>query len=318
MLAPWKKRYDKSDSEIKRRDITLPTKVLLVKAMVFPVVMYGWESRTIKKAEHQRIDTLEVWCWRRSLRVPWAAKRSNQSILKEVNPKYTFEGLMLKLKLQYFGHLMQRADSFPWCWERLKTEGGDDKEEMVGWHHQLNGHESEQTPGDGEGQESLVCYSPWGCKESYTTERLNKLEARQSLNMAKICQPKWWETLSLQAVSDLGSNPTLPLTHMEVKWKSHSPVRFFVTPWTTAHQVIYLIYLNFNSQNFFNRDTFAYFMDKKCVYTMYIVCRNVYRQEMYIVWSIKPRNMLPNIGGTNYMWLFKSNLDRLKLNKISI
>ena len=134
--------------------------------------------------------------------------------------------------------------------------------------------------------------------------------------MAKICQPKWWETLSLQAVSDLDSNPTLPLTHMEVKWKSHSPVRFFVTPWTTAHQVIYLIYLNFNSQNFLNRDTFAYFMDKKCVYTMYIVCGNVYRQEMYIVWSIKPRNMLPNIGGTNYMWLFKSNLDRLKLNKI--
>ena len=107
MLAPWKKRYDKSDSEIKKRDITLPTKVRLVKAMVFPVVMYGWESWTIKKAEHQRIDTLKLWCWRRSLRVPWAAKRSNQSILKEIDPNYTFEGLMLKLKRQYFGHLMQ-------------------------------------------------------------------------------------------------------------------------------------------------------------------------------------------------------------------
>ena len=99
------------DSIFKSRDITLPTKVCLVKAMVFPVVMYGCESWTIKKAEHRRIDAFELWCWRRRLRGPWTARRSNQSILKEISPEYSLEGLMLKLKLQYFGHLMQRTDS---------------------------------------------------------------------------------------------------------------------------------------------------------------------------------------------------------------
>ena len=99
------------DSVLKSRDVTLPTKVHLVKVMVFPVVMYGCESWTIKKAECQRIDAFELWCWRRLLRVPWTAERSNQSILKEINPEYSLEGLMLKLKLQYFGHLMQRTDS---------------------------------------------------------------------------------------------------------------------------------------------------------------------------------------------------------------
>ena len=99
------------DSILKSRDITLPIKVLLVKAMVFPVVMYGWESWIVKKAEHQRIDIFELWWWRRLLRVPWTAKRSNQSILKEISPGCSLERLMLKLKLQYFGHLMQRADS---------------------------------------------------------------------------------------------------------------------------------------------------------------------------------------------------------------
>ena len=100
------------DSIFKSRDITLPTKVSLVKAMVFTVVMSGCESWTVKKAEHLRIDAFELWCWRRLLRVPWTAKRSNQSILKEIGPECSLEGLMLKLKLQYFGHLMQRADSF--------------------------------------------------------------------------------------------------------------------------------------------------------------------------------------------------------------
>ena len=100
------------DSIFKSRDITWPTKVRLVKAMVFPVVMYGCESRTIKKTEHQRIDSFELWCRRRLLRVPWTARRSNQSILKEISPEYSLEGLMLKLKLQYFGHLMPRTDSF--------------------------------------------------------------------------------------------------------------------------------------------------------------------------------------------------------------
>ena len=100
------------DSILKSRDITLPTKVCLVKAMVFPVVMYECESWTIKKAEHPRTDAFELWCWRRLLRVPWTARRSNQSILKEISPEYSLEGLTLKLKLQYFGHLMRRADSF--------------------------------------------------------------------------------------------------------------------------------------------------------------------------------------------------------------
>ena len=100
------------DSILKSRNITLPTKVRLVKAMVFPVVMYGCESCTIKKAERRRIDAFELWCWRRLLRVPWTARRSSQSILKEISPGYLLEGLMLKLKLQYFGHLMQRGDSF--------------------------------------------------------------------------------------------------------------------------------------------------------------------------------------------------------------
>ena len=99
------------DSMLKSRDITLPTKVRLVKAMVFPVVMYGCESWTVKEAEHRRIDAFELWCWRRLLRVPWTARRSNQSILKEISPECSLEGLMLKLKLQYFGHLIQRADS---------------------------------------------------------------------------------------------------------------------------------------------------------------------------------------------------------------
>ena len=112
MLDFGRKVMTKLDSLLKSRDITLPTKVRLVKAMVFPVDMYGCESWTIKKAEHWRIDAFELWCWKRLLRVPWTARRSNQSILKEISPGYSLEGLMLKLKLQYFGHLMGRADSF--------------------------------------------------------------------------------------------------------------------------------------------------------------------------------------------------------------
>ena len=111
------------DSILKSRDITLPTKVHLVKAMVFPVVMYGCESWTIKKAESQIIDTFELWCWRRLLRVPWTARRSNYSILKEISPEYTLEGRMLKLKLQYFGHLMQRTDSLEYTLMLGKIEG---------------------------------------------------------------------------------------------------------------------------------------------------------------------------------------------------
>ena len=111
------------DSILKSRDITLSTKVRLVKAMVFPVVMYGCESWTVKKAECRRIDAFELWCWRRLLRVPWTARRSNQSILKEISPEYSLEGLMLKVKFQYFGHLMRRADSFEKTLMLGKIEG---------------------------------------------------------------------------------------------------------------------------------------------------------------------------------------------------
>ena len=112
------------DSILKSRDITLPTKICLLKAMVFPVVMYGYESWTIKKAEHCRIDAFELWCWRKHLRVPWTARRSNQSIVKEISPEYSLEGLRLKLKPQYFGHLMQRTDSSEKTQMLGKIEGG--------------------------------------------------------------------------------------------------------------------------------------------------------------------------------------------------
>ena len=123
MLAPWKKAMTNLDSIFKSRDITLSTKVHLVKAVVFPVVMYGCESWTVKKAKHQRIDAFELWCWRRLLRVPWTARRSNQCILKEISPEYSLEGLILKLKLKYFGHLMQRTDSLEKTLMLEKIEG---------------------------------------------------------------------------------------------------------------------------------------------------------------------------------------------------
>ena len=138
-LLLGRKDMTKLDSILKSRDITLPRKVHLVKAMVFPVVMYGCESWTIKKAGQQRTDAFELWCWRRLLRVPWTARRSNQSILKEVSPGCSLEGLMLKLKLQYFGHLMRRADSLEKILMLGKIEGrrrrGRQEDEMVGWHH---------------------------------------------------------------------------------------------------------------------------------------------------------------------------------------
>ena len=157
----------------------MPTRVHLVKAMFFLIVKYGCESWTIKKAKHQRIDPFELWCWRRLLRVPWTARRSNQSIPKEISPEYSLEGLMLKLKLHYFGHLMQRTDSLEktLCWERLKAGREGDERGWDGWVAWcLNGHEFEQAPVVGKGQGSMACCSPWGCKESDTTERLNWTE----------------------------------------------------------------------------------------------------------------------------------------------
>ena len=135
------------DSILKSRDITLSTKVHLAKAMVFQAVMYGCESWTLKKAEGQRIDAFELWCWGRLLRVPWTERRSNQSILKEISPEYSLEGLMLKLKLQHFDHLMWRAASLENTLMLGKIEGrrrrGWQRMRWVGWHHRLNGHEFE-------------------------------------------------------------------------------------------------------------------------------------------------------------------------------
>ena len=132
MLAPWKKSYDQQDSILKSRDITWPTKVCLVKAMIFLVVIYGYESWTIKRAKCWRTDAFKLWCWcwRKLLRVPWTARRSNQSILKEISPKYSLEGLMLKLKRQYFGHLMWRTDSL----EKTLILGNTEGRRRRGWH----------------------------------------------------------------------------------------------------------------------------------------------------------------------------------------
>ena len=145
--------------------------------MVFPVVMYGCESWTVKKAEHRIIDAFELWCWRRLLRVPWTARRSNQSILKEISPGCSLEGMMLQLKLQYFGHLMRRADSL----EKTMMLGGIGGRRKRGRQRMrwLDGitdsmdGESEWTPGVGDGQGGLACWDSWGRKESDTTERLN-------------------------------------------------------------------------------------------------------------------------------------------------
>ena len=159
------------DTILKSRDITLLAEVWVIKATVFPVVMYGCKSWAIKKADHQRTDVFLLWYWKRLLRVPWTARRSNQSILKEINPEYSLEGLMQKLKFQYLATCCEKLIHWkrPWCWERLKAGGeGDEKGRDGGWHHQLDGHEFEQTLGHGNGQGSLVCCSPWSCKESNT------------------------------------------------------------------------------------------------------------------------------------------------------
>ena len=168
-------------SILKSRDITLPTKVRLVKAMVFPVVMYGCESWTIKKAECQRIDAFDLCCWRRLLRVPWTARRSNQSILKEINPEYSLEGQVLKLKLQYFGYLMWRSDSV----EKTLMLGKIEGRRRRGWQRMrwLYGITDSTDMSLGKlrelviYREGLVCCGPWGHKESDMSEWLNWTEA---------------------------------------------------------------------------------------------------------------------------------------------
>ena len=161
------------DSILKSREITMSTKVRLVKVMVFPVVMHGCESWTIKKDETQRIDVFESWCWRGLLSIPWTARRSNQSILKEISPECSLEGLMLRLKSNTLATWCKELTHLkrPWCWER--------EDEMVGWHHWLDGDEFGWTPRVSDGQGSLACYCSWGRKESDTTERLNWTETLQ-------------------------------------------------------------------------------------------------------------------------------------------
>ena len=169
------------DSILKSRDITLSTKVCLVKVMVFPVVMHGCEIWTVKNAEHWRTDAFELWCWRRLLRVPWTARRSNQSILKEISPLCSLEGLMLKLKLQYFGYLMRRVDSL----EKTLMLGGIGGRRRRGQQRMrwLDGitdlmNMSLSKLGVGDGQGGRACFDSWGCKESDTTEWLNWSELK--------------------------------------------------------------------------------------------------------------------------------------------
>ena len=163
----------------------MPTKIRIVKAMVCPVVTYGCESWTIRKAEHWRIDGFELWCWRRLFRVPWTAMRSNQSILKEINPKYSLEKLMLKLKLQYFGHLMRRAESLEKTPMLGKIEGGRTRGwqriRWLDWHYCLDGQEFEQALGVGDGPGNRACCSPWVRKAVDTTEWLNWTELKHFL-----------------------------------------------------------------------------------------------------------------------------------------
>ena len=195
MLAPWKKIYDQHRQHIKKQRHYFVNKGPSSQSYIFSVVMYGCENWTIKKAECQRIDAFELWCCRRLLRVPWISRRSNQSIIKETSPAYSLEGLMLKL--QYFGH--QRMDvknwligkdpdsGKDWRWE----EKGTKEDEIVGWHHRLNGHEFDQALGVGIGQGSLACCSPWGHKESDTTEQLNWTRA------SRRTEPCWHLDFSL-------------------------------------------------------------------------------------------------------------------------
>ena len=184
-LLLWRKAMTDLESILKSRDIALLTKVRLVKVMVFPVVMYRCESWTIKKTEHWRVDAFELWCWRRLLRVLWTARRSNQSILKEIKPEYSWEGLMLKLKLQYFGHLMQRTDftgkdpDAGQYWRQ--EEKGTTEDEMVGWHHWLNGYEFEQSPGDVKDREA------WCAIVTMGSQRIRHDWATEQQNVFKTC-----------------------------------------------------------------------------------------------------------------------------------
>ena len=218
------------DSILKSRDITLPTKVRLVKAMVFPVVMYGCASWTVKKAEHQRIDAFELWCWRRLLRVPWTARRSNQSILKEIQPvhpkgdkSWMFVG---RADAEAETPILWPPHAKSWLTGKDSDAGrdwgqekkGTTEDEMAGWHHQLEGHEFEWTPGVDDGQGGLVCCDSRGCKELDTTEWLNWLNwiassfAQENAESSLWSTDPLWFALCFPHLSDFILYPS-PLIH---------------------------------------------------------------------------------------------------------
>ena len=205
-LLLGRKAMTNLDSILKSRDITLPTKICLVKAMVFPVVMYGYESWTIKKAIRRRMDVFELWCWRRLLRVRWTAWRSNQSILKETSPEYSLEQLMLKLKLQYFSHL--RTDSLEKTLMLGKIEGRRKRgRQRMRWLDGITNLkdrlEFEQALGVGDEQGSLACCSPWGHKESDMTEWLNWIIKNTQIILIShqsSSYPTWSRAMILQQV----------------------------------------------------------------------------------------------------------------------
>ena len=170
-IASWQESYDKTRQGVEKQRHHSVTNVHSVKAMVFPLITYGCESWTIKKSEHQRICAFELWCWRGLLKVPWTARRSNQSILREINPEYSLEGRMLKLKLHYFGHLWEQLTHWKIpdtgkVWGQKEKKASED--EMAGWHQWCNEHELGQTPGDGEGQGEAWHAAIHGVTKSHT------------------------------------------------------------------------------------------------------------------------------------------------------
>ena len=199
MLVPWKKSYDQPRQCIKKQRHHFADKSLYSENYGFScmgVIVYGCESWTIKKAEHWRIDAFKLRCWRRLLEVPCTSRRASQSILKEISPEYSLEWWVLKLKLQYFSHLIKRTGKDPDAGKNWRQEEeGTTDDEMVGWRHWLNGHEFEQAPGVDEGQESLACCISWGHKESDMTECLNSKQ--QWYYTGNYFQSGFWEKVAL-------------------------------------------------------------------------------------------------------------------------